>query len=187
MSQQELVRKVIATLESLGIAYMVTGSVVSSIQGEPRTTHDIDIVVLLEPSDADPISAAFPAADYYCDPMSIRRAIAERSMFNVIDMRDGNKIDFWLLKDTEFDRSRFARRRPESLLGCRMTTSSPEDTILAKLDWAKRSGGSEKQFVDALRIYEVQYRLLDMSYLTAWVARLGVDSLWEQLKRQAEI
>jgi len=33
--------------------------------------------------------------------------------------------------------------------------SSPEDTILAKLRWANLSGGSEKQFIDALRVYEV--------------------------------
>lgn len=27
---------------------MVTGSIVSSLQGEPRSTHDIDLVVTLE-------------------------------------------------------------------------------------------------------------------------------------------
>ena len=45
MSQQELLTKVVQALDAAGIEYMVTGSVVSSLQGEPRATHDIDLVV----------------------------------------------------------------------------------------------------------------------------------------------
>jgi predicted nucleotidyltransferase len=45
MSQSELLKKVVKTLEGAGIEYMATGSVASSMQGEPRSTHDIDLVV----------------------------------------------------------------------------------------------------------------------------------------------
>jgi hypothetical protein len=38
-----------------------------------------------------------------------------------------------------------------------------------KLKWAKLSGGSEKQFTDALRVYEIQYVNLDLSYMETWV------------------
>ena len=48
MSQQELLTYVVRALESAGIDYMVTGSIVSSLQGEPRLTHDIDFVVAIE-------------------------------------------------------------------------------------------------------------------------------------------
>jgi hypothetical protein len=44
MSQQELLAKVVGALDQLEIQYMITGSIVSSLQGEPRSTHDIDIV-----------------------------------------------------------------------------------------------------------------------------------------------
>jgi hypothetical protein len=37
-------------------------------------------------------------------------------------------------------------------MGLEMQVSSPEDTILAKLRWAKLLGGSEKQITDALRV-----------------------------------
>lgn len=56
MSQQELLRKVIQTLDEAGIQYMVTGSVASSLQGEPRSTHDIDLVVAVERADANKVS-----------------------------------------------------------------------------------------------------------------------------------
>jgi hypothetical protein len=48
-----------------------------------------------------------------------------------------------MLTDEPFDRSRFKRRRTEEVLGLKLAVSSPEDTILAKLSWAKRSGGRE--------------------------------------------
>ena len=40
MSQQELLRRVVKELEELDVEYMLTGSLVSSLQGEPRATHD---------------------------------------------------------------------------------------------------------------------------------------------------
>jgi len=43
MSQQELLAKVVGTLDGAGIDYMTTGSIVSSLQGEPRATHDVDM------------------------------------------------------------------------------------------------------------------------------------------------
>ena len=48
MSQQKLLKLVVETLDSAGIEYMLTGSVVSSLQGKPRSTHDIDIVVAVK-------------------------------------------------------------------------------------------------------------------------------------------
>jgi hypothetical protein len=45
MSQQELLTRVIQVLDDLKIAYMVTGSVCSSIQGERRSSHNVDFVV----------------------------------------------------------------------------------------------------------------------------------------------
>ena len=50
MSQQELYKKVVQTLQDTGIEYMVTGSVASSLQVEPRSKHDIDLVVVIQKS-----------------------------------------------------------------------------------------------------------------------------------------
>jgi len=46
VSQSELLKKTIGALNSSQIPYMLTGSIASSIQGEPRSTHDT--VELLE-------------------------------------------------------------------------------------------------------------------------------------------
>ena len=45
MLQPKLLKKVLSLLDENHIDYMVTGSLVSSLQGEPRATHDVDILV----------------------------------------------------------------------------------------------------------------------------------------------
>jgi len=47
MSQEEFFATVIQILNHLKIPYMLTGSYASNFYGEPRSTHDIDFVVVL--------------------------------------------------------------------------------------------------------------------------------------------
>ena len=56
-----------------------------------------------------------------------------------------------------------------------MQVSAPEDTILMKLHWASFRW-SEKQFRDAVRVYEVQFGNLDLNYIESWSDRLWVKS-----------
>jgi len=186
MSQQELLKLVVETLDSAGIEYMLTGSVVSSLQGEPRSTHDIDIVAAVKRPSAKKLVDAFPAPRYHLTKESILDAISCHGMFNLLDTDTGDKVDFWMLTDEPFDRSRFTRRRTEEVLGLKLAVSSPEDTILSKLNWAKRSGGSEKQFNDALHVYEIQSGNLDMEYLRRWAKILSVAPLLKRLEDEAE-
>ena len=186
MSQQELLKKVIQVLNQAGIQYMITGSVVSSLQGEPRSTHDIDMVIALQKPTAKRLLDAFLPPDFYLDEDNILDAIKRQNMFNLIDLSTGDKVDFWILTNQPFDQSRFLRKISEEFMGLKILISSPEDTILAKLRWAKLSGGSEKQFTDALRVYEVQYGKLDIDYLQQWVKKLNLESLWKRLVDEAE-
>lgn len=187
MSQQELLKKVVELLDRNGIDYMITGSVASSLQGEPRSSHDIDLVIAIRDSDIPILTEVFASPDYYLEEGAVREAIARKSMFNLIESREGDKIDFWILTKEPFDQSRFARKREQEVFGIRVKVSTAEDTILAKLLWAVKSGGSQKQFTDALRVFEVQYKNLDLSYLDQWAGNLGFSSLWQRLKTEAEI
>ena len=186
MSQPELLARVVETLDRLGIDYMVTGSIASSLQGEPRSTHDIDVVVALGADDVAGLVGAFAGPDYYIDAAAVEDAIAHRSMFNLINVREGDKVDFWMLTPDPFDRSRFSRKYVEEAMGG-LKVSAPEDTILMKLSWASQMGGSEKQFRDAVSVFEVQHEGLDLKYLNTWAVNLGVEELWAKLQNEAEI
>jgi hypothetical protein len=185
MSQQELLKRIVQILDSLRIEYMVTGSVTSSLQGEPRSTHDIDLVVDLTEDSASRLRDMLPPDEFYVSDQAIREAVSRRTTFNLVDLTGGDKVDFRILTNQPFDRSRFARKQIAEVAGMRFPVSAPEDTILMKLSWAEQSGGSQKQFTDALRVYEVQHDVLDIDYLNEWATRLGIDSLWQRLRDEA--
>jgi len=126
VSQQELLNTVVRALEQLDVEYMVSGSIASSLQGEPRSTHDIDIVVDLPRSKAHALAAAFPPPVYYFDEEAVAEAVAAKGMANLINTDSGDKVDFWILTEDPFDRSRFARRYYEEVLGTRFAVSSPK-------------------------------------------------------------
>jgi hypothetical protein len=185
VSQQELLTYVVAALDRAGIDYMITGSIVSSLQGEPRLTHDLDVLLAVQQNQVADLLEAFPRQQFYVDTQAVEEAIRTGGMFNVIDTIEGDKIDFWLLRDEPFDRSRFGRKYQERLFGAEVKVSSPEDTILAKLWWARLSGSSEKYFQDALRVFEVQGTVLDRVYLDEWAERLEVGDLLQRILEEA--
>lgn len=187
MTPLDTLRFVVEVLDSHAIEYMVTGSVASSLQGEPRATHDLDVVVAIRAEDSPVLLSYFKRPQFYLDEHAILEAIKTGGMFNAINLEDGDKVDFWMLTDDPFDASRFARRVTVDVFGTSLKVSSPEDTILAKLRWSKLSGGSEKAFIDAVRVFEVQAPTLDRTYLVEWVEALGVTDLWRRLETEAEL
>ena len=181
MSQQELLKRVVNTLDQLQIGYFVTGSWSSSLLGQPRSTHDLDLVVNLDPSLIDAIVESFADEQYYLSSVAVREAIQHNSMFNLLDLESGDKVDFWILTEEPWDQERFRRREQADVFGTVVNVASPEDTILAKLRWAKLSGGSEKQMQDAQGVYDVQRSHLDITYIDHWAKELDVISQWNQI------
>ena len=49
MEQDELLGRVVRILEEQGTTYSLVGSLASGVYGEPRLTHDIDVVLALRP------------------------------------------------------------------------------------------------------------------------------------------
>ncbi len=187
MSQQALLKRIVEALDGAGIPYMLTGSLVSSLQGEPRATHDIDLVVDIATGDVARVTQALSAPQVYLDVHAVDEAARRRTMFNLIDSSSGDKADFWLLTDDPFDRERFSRRLRVVALGLELMVSAPEDTILMKLRWSAQAGGSEKQLNDALRVYELQAGSLDEAYLDEWALRLDVAAALAAIRGSARV
>jgi hypothetical protein len=71
------------------------------------------------------------------------------------------------------------RRRVEgNLLGAQVFVASPEDTLIAKLEWAQQGGGSQLQLRDVSGILQLRGDDLDVAYIERWVADLGLGELW---------
>jgi hypothetical protein len=186
MLQPQLVIEVINILNKNNIEYMLTGSFVSSLQGEPRLTHDIDLIINISQNEANKIISVFSKDIFYFDEDNIIHAIKDKTQFNIIAIDGSGKIDFWLLADSEFDKSRFSRKIKKRFFNLDIFVSTPEDTILQKLYWSELAGGSQKQFTDALRVFEIQHDILDMEYINFWVEKLLLNDIFIKLKKEAE-
>lgn len=186
MSQFELLKDVVEFLEKRNTPYMLTGSIVSSFQGEPRTTHDIDIMILLKKEDVNSLLSIFSPPTYYIDKDMVLDGIQNKKMFKLLNTVTGDKIDFYPLPETDYEKLRFNRKIKQEINNLTLWITSPEDTILSKLRWCKLSNGSEKQFKDALNVFEVQYGILDIPYIEEWVKKLNLIDLYNRLKVEKE-
>jgi hypothetical protein len=176
---EEFVRRIIQGLESVGIPYMVVGSLASSAHGEPRGTNDMDVVIAVNSGRITELVAEFQR-DLYADLKCAQEALAHKTLFNVIDFGKGLKADLIPLNSTPFEQSKFARRQIEQIHGSSAWTASPEDTILSKLNWAKM-GDSERQYRDAVGVSALKKGTLDVGYLRKWAVELGVQELLNKL------
>lgn len=179
MTPESLFLKVRAALESVGIPYMVTGSFVSGVHGVPRATHDLDVIIAPTAQQLRALIAQFPDADFYAELEDALQAFRHQSQFNVIDQHSIWKIDFIIRKDRPFSRAEFDRRRVLDILGVALYAASPEDLVIAKLEWSKL-GDSERQIRDAAGIIEVQGDGLNVEYIERWVAALELEEQWQK-------
>ncbi len=143
MEQSDLLRLVLDVLEGQQIVYCLGGSLASGVYGEPRYTHDIDVVVDLRMEQVARLCQAFPTPEFYVSQQAAREAVTLRSQFNVIHPASGQKIDFLLVRDDAWGRGQMGRRRREEIVvGRPGYTAAPEDVILAKL-WYYTSRGQK--------------------------------------------
>ena len=177
MSLEALLALVSNALNEAGVPYMLTGSLAASYHGAPRATQDIDLVVDGQADQLLSAASSLRDAGLYVSDDAVREAVTTRGMFNAIDPDSGWKVDFIVRKDRLFSRDEFDRRHLISFLGLSISVASPEDTVLAKLEWAKLAD-SERQLRDVAEILRVQADQLDRARIEQWVAVLGVDDEW---------
>ena len=178
------IRRALEALQRAGVPYMLTGSFASSFHGAPRTTQDIDIVIAPTLGSLQRLVSEFPEDQYYVSREAALQAYGSESLFNVIDLESGWKIDFIVRRSRPFSVEEFARRREAEVLGTNVTIASAEDVILSKLEWAKMAG-SERQITDVAGILRTQGADIDVEYVERWVAVLGVQSEWERASAEA--
>jgi hypothetical protein len=176
------------TLERLGIPYAVGGSLASSLHGVMRSTLDVDIVTDMKEEHIQPLVAAL-SGEFYADDEMMRDAIKHHSSFNLIHYETAFKVDIFTLKPRSFDQIQLERRQASIIVTDpeqSIFVTSPEDIILAKLEWYRMGGEvSERQWRDVLGVLKTRQGELDLSYLGKWANELGINDLLERALSEA--
>ena len=176
------------TLEQLGIPYAVGGSLASSLHGVMRSTLDVDIVADMRLEHIPPLVSAL-SQEFYADDEMMRDAIEHHSSFNLIHYETAFKVDIFIRKARAFDQMQLDRRKT-SIISTEPEQSvyvtSPEDTILAKLEWYRMGGEvSDRQWRDILGVMKTRAGELDLDYLKKWAKDLKVADLLERALSEA--
>lgn len=180
MQPPDLVTLFIAPLNDLGIPYMVTGAVAAVIYGEPRFTRDLDVVVTLDPADADRLAAAFPAADFYVPPSEAiqeESARPEHGRFNLIhhDRAEG-RLFTW--------RGRTRCTPGPWRAACAMTWAAfrsgrhPSRTSSCASSNGTGTAAGPGILDDVRAMLRVSGDDVDREALSGWVTRLGLEDEW---------
>jgi hypothetical protein len=174
-------------LEEVGAEYFVGGSVASSLQGEPRATNDIDIVVSMLARSVPAFAAAL-GADFEVDQEMLRDALQRASCANIFYLPMVTKVDLFGVGPAPFDEAEFSRRQRVRVrqTGEELVVKTPEDTVLRKLLWFRAGGEvSDKQWRDVVEVLRVSGALLTRAYLDVWATRLDLTALLERARRDA--
>ena len=186
MTSAPAFRPLIAALDQAGIPYMVVGSFASNLYGNGRGTQDIDIVMTANADQIRAFLSAFPVSQYYFDVEAALEACRRKSMFNILDMERGWKIDLIFQKTGAFHQQAFHRRTAAQIDGVDVFALTPEDVIISKLEWTKM-GQSMRQIEDIAGVLRVQQGKLDHPYIEKWISELGLAEQWAQARRLAGV
>lgn len=185
----EVTFKVTGILETLGVPYLIGGSLASTLHGMVRTTQDSDIVAEMRMEHLKPFVAALQD-EFYIDDEMITEAIRRHSSFNIIHRETMFKVDIFVPHQRPFLQSQMSRSQKQTFsfeTEISANFASPEDTILAKLEWYRLGGEvSERQWRDILGVLKTCSDTLNFDYLRKWARELRVNDLLDLALQQVK-
>ncbi len=159
-------------LNTLPVRYMVTGSIASIIYGEPRLTHDVDLVVMLTLGDVTKLQNVFPEDKFYFPPVEVIRTEMtrpSRGHFNIIHMETAYKADIYFVGNEPVQLWGFANRRKTFLDDREFWIAAPEYVIVQKLIYWNE-GRHQKHLDDIKAIMATNKDIVSESEIFAYLS-----------------
>ncbi|RLD06491.1 MAG: hypothetical protein DRI56_07985 [Chloroflexota bacterium] len=184
----EVTLKVTGVFEKLGIPYLIGGSLASTLYGMIRATQDSDIVAEMCPEHLQAFVSALQD-EFYMDDEMIAESVQRKTSFNIIHRESMFKVDVFVPRSRPFLQSQLARAQRQTFnfdTEISAKFCSPEDTILAKLEWYRIGGEvSDRQWRDVLGIFKTRAGALDLEYIEKWAGELEVGDLFERAMKES--
>ncbi len=184
-------RLVVDAIEATGLEYLIGGSVAVWAWGEPRTTMDVDLVVLLPATHVRRLAEELTRRSMLLPPEIILDVLLQPEgdlPIHAIHGATGFKADIYLLRaGDELRASSLARRRQVDFdppLG-RVYVHAPEDLILNKVQYYAISRQT-KHIRDLASILITTGDGLDWVYLNHWIVRLGLADVWSVVRQEID-
>jgi hypothetical protein len=183
----EFLKLLLDCLQTTRVEYMIGGAIAEWAWGEPRATQDLDIVIDLPVESIGRFSKELEKRDMLVPADIILDAMIEDRAdipLNAIHMYSGLKADLYLMREGDALRQSAFKRRVLVDYGPpigEVYVHSPEDLILYKLLYLGLSG-QPKHARDIAAILHARKNKMSFEYIDEWVARLGLGSIWNELR-----
>ncbi len=184
--QREFNERIISAFERLNIPYGIGGSVASmSYAKTTRFTNDVDLMMDIDVEKLELLVAEVEQWQVYIDPIEtiFEFNLPARLPINIIDGITGTKADLFVVQQVGLDAAIMARLRRRKLYvqpDFYAWFLSPEDVILYKLIYFKKSEGtSQKHPTDIHAMLRAAEHEIDLAYLDNWASEVGVLDLWQ--------
>lgn len=180
MQERKLFQIFTEKFNELNVPYMVTGSVASIVYGEPRLTHDIDIVITIPLVLIEKFTLLFPEKEFYIPPVEILRNEImrdSRGHCNIIHNQTGFKADIYFAGNSEFQHWALENVRSIDFGGEKMPIAPIEYVIIKKLEFYKE-GNAQKHIRDIKAMLDNSNDLIDKELLGKYLDQFGLRHLW---------
>lgn len=184
MAEPNLFLIFVSCINTTGIRYIVTGAVASIIYGEPRLTHDIDLMLEMSIEDAEKIAKTFQPVEFYCPPVEIIKLEVMRPFrghFNIIHHETGFKADIYIAGQDELHRWAIENRRKLDIEGETIWLAPPEYVIIRKLEYYRETK-SEKHLRDIASMIEISSDQINLKELQNKIKHYALEEEWQKVQ-----
>lgn len=155
-----LYAQLVFLLDSTQTPYCIVGGLATGVLGEPRLTHDVDVIISVTETTLEPLLRAAKDLGFSFSPATVKNDLATRGTFR---LGFGQSWADVIAASTDLERSAFTRVKRYPVLGIEANYPSPEDFILLKL-----IPGRPKDLLDVESVITRHADRLDRRYLEQW-------------------
>jgi Nucleotidyltransferase of unknown function (DUF6036) len=138
---------------------MLIGGLAVIKWGRPRTTQDIDVIIMIEDKYIEQFTSTLTSAGYEIKSSELRQAISEKSHITIFIPNEIVRVDMKGVY-SQLDHKSFRNKIKTPIFDVETWIETPEDLIIAKLVF-----NSYQDLEDAASVFLRQAGKLDMKYI----------------------
>lgn len=181
MDSLKIIRQFLAPLNKLEIDYVVTGSVASIIYGNPRLTHDIDLVININSLQVTDFLAQFDPDKFYVPPAEVFQIELKRDAHghvNIIHLESGFKADLYFAGKSDLQMWALNKYSETEFFNMSFRLAPVEYVIIQKLLFY-REAKMQKHIIDIQGILEHSKEIIDFELLNFYIDKYKLDDIWK--------
>jgi len=181
MQEHRLFQIFTEKFNELKAPYMVTGSVASIVYGEPRLTHDIDIVITIHAQLIEKFKLLFHEDEFYFPPVEVLKneIIREnKGHCNIIHNSTGFKADVYFAGNNDFQHWALENVRNIIFYEETIPIAPIEYVIIKKLEFYKE-GRAQKHITDIKAMLENSREIINFGLLNKFILQFSLVEEWK--------